>query len=213
MPVAKSNRTISFSGYYFAEDTAEVNEEHSSVWEIPLAAVPAENTGALSTPVADRVVTLSAGHDIVSSGSLVDVYWTGGMRYGCTAVVATNEVTLTGGAGDALPGDGTDVTLATQVPIDPLAIAGANLEWLGVVYDNASDTGAKASLDMHDAAGSEYQWDLVHYTTLNGCNNVHNVSGGATNPVTGDVITDGFASHDSASAATLYILALLDPTA
>jgi hypothetical protein len=86
------------------------------------------------------------------------------------------------------------------------------LKWLAVVYSNPSDTTAKASLDIHDAGGSEKQWDLVHYSELGGCDNVHNVSAGGTNPVAGDTIIEGYASHDSASAAKLYILAMIDPT-
>ena len=215
MPVAQSNRSITFSGYSFAEQTPQVSAEHLAVWEVPVAANSALNSGTLTTRTGndEGVATLQANHTIVTSGALVDVYWTGGSRYGMTATKDVNAITIAGGAGDNLPDQDTAVILCAQIPIDPVAIVGDKLEWLGVVYSNPLDTGAKGSLDIHDSGGSEKQWDLVHYSTLGGCDNVHNVDGGDANPIAGDTITDGFVSHDSTLAGTLYILALIDPTA
>ena len=212
MPSATQNRGIVFDNgsYSFSETGQLATTDHKRVWEIDLAAVPALNSGPMSTD-GDRKATLTTGHTIVDA-TTVDVYWAAGARIGCAAAVAVNVVTLTGGAGDALPADLTVVTLCTQIPILDLPITGANLEWLAIVYSNPSDTGAKASLDMHDAAGTELQVDLVHYTELGGCNVVYNVAGGDANPIDSDVITDGFRSHDSASAGKLYILALIDST-
>jgi len=213
MPSATQNRGIVFDNgsYSFSETGQLATTDHKRVWEIDLAAVPALNSGAMSTDGESRIATLTTGHTI-GDATTVDVYWAAGARIGCTAAVAVNAVTLTGGAGDSLPADLTVVTLCTQIPIVDLPIIATNLEWLAIVYSNPSDTGAKASLDMHDAAGTELQVDLVHYTELGGCSTVYNVAGGDANPIDGDVITDGFTSHDSASAGKLYILALIDST-
>lgn len=215
MPTAQSNRSIAFSGYSFAEQTAQVSAEHSAVWEIDLPANSALNTGTLTTRTdADTgVATLQASHTIVTSGALVDVYWAAGSRHGMTATKSTNEITLDGGTGDDLPDQDTAVTLCAQTAIDPILIDGDAVEFIAAVYSNTTDTGAKAYLDLHDAGGSEKTYDLVHYTQLTGCDNAANVSGGATNPISGDSITDGYASHDSSSAAKLYLLVLSDPTA
>lgn len=212
MPNATQNRGIVFDNgsYSFAETGQLVTADHKRVWEIDLAAVPAANSGQISTD-GGRKVTLTSGHTIADS-TTVDAYWAAGARIGCAAGVAVNVVTLTGGAGDELPVDTTVVTLCTQIPITDLPITGANLEWLAIVYSNPSDTGAKASLDIHDSGGSELQVDLVHYTELGGCSVVYNVAGGDANPIAADVITDGFTSHDSASAGKVYILALIDST-
>ena len=212
MTTAVQNRSIVFANgaYSFSESGHSVTTDHQRVWVIALIAVPAENSGAISTD-GDRKATLTASHTIVDA-TTVDVYWADGARIGCAAGVATNVVTLTGGTGDALPVDTTVVTLCTQVPILDLPIIGNNVKWLAFVYHNPDDTGAKASIDIHDVGGTELQLDLVHSSSLGGCSDVYNIEGGDTNPIATDTITDGFASHDSTSAATLYILALIDST-
>lgn len=214
MPVAQTSKSIMFPGYTFSETLAPVSAEYAPNWAIDLPANPSTNTGTLTTRTYDDtgVATLNASHTIVTSGALVDVYWATGARYGMDATKDGATVTLDGGAGDALPLQDTAVTVCTQTKIDVLPIDGDQLEWLAIVYSNPSDTDAKASLDMHDSGGSEYQVDLVHYSELGGCDVVHNVNAGAANPVAGDTIVEGYASHNSTSAAKLYILALIDPT-
>lgn len=214
MPSAQTSKTIMFPGYTFGETLTPVEAGFAPVWVIDLAANPSTNAGTLTTRTDNDtgVATLNASHTIVTSGALVDVYWTGGHRYGMTATKSGATVTVDGGTGDNLPDQDTAVIVCAQTKIDVLPIDGDQLQWLAVVYSNPSDTGAKASLDIHDSGGSEKQWDLVHYSALGGCDNVHNVSGGATNPVAGDTIIEGYASHDSTSAAKLYIMALIDPT-
>ena len=208
MGAAQTSKSIMYPGFTFTEVLTPVEEGFAPNWVIDLPANPATNTGVIT----EGVATLNASHTIVSSGALVDAYWATGARYGCTAAKDGAAVTLTNGAGDSLPTGGAAITLCTQTKIDVLPIDGDQLKWLAVVYSNPSDTTAKASLDIHDAGGSEKQWDLVHYSELGGCDNVHNVSAGGTNPVAGDTIIEGYASHDSASAAKLYILAMIDPT-
>jgi hypothetical protein len=81
--------------------------------------VAAAKTGTLSTRTDDNtgVVTLAADHGIVSA-DVVDVYWSGGLRYGMTATVVSNDATLDGGAGTALPAQGTAVTVCKQTTLD-----------------------------------------------------------------------------------------------
>jgi hypothetical protein len=217
MPTAQSNRNITFSGApAFAEQTAQISAEHSALWEIDLPAVSALNTGTLTTRTDDDegVVTLQTGHTIVSSGALVDLYWAGGSRHGMSATKDVNAITLAaGGTGDVLPAEDTAITMCAQLAIDPILIDGDSVEWIAAVYSNPLDTTAKAYLDLHDSGGSEKTYDLVHSAQIGGCGNVANVSGGDTCPIAGDSITDGYASHTSASAAKLYLMVLVDPTA
>ncbi len=137
MPSATQNRGIVFDN----------GSDHKRVWEIDLAAVPAANSGAMSTDGEARKATLTTGHTI-GDATTVDVYWAAGARIGCTAAVAVNVVTLSGGAGDALPEDLTVVTLCTQIPIVDLPIIATNLEWLAIVYSNPSDTGAERNCKL-----------------------------------------------------------------
>lgn len=87
----------------------------SGVWT-PQA--PAGSSGSLTTRTdADTGVVTAAGHGI-TDGDTVDVMWSGGRRYGMAATVVDDEITVDGGAGDALPAEDTAVVVATQVPVN-----------------------------------------------------------------------------------------------
>lgn len=66
--------------------------------------IAAGNAGTLSgrTDNDTGVATLATGHGI-QSGDKVDVFWTGGRRYGMTASVNVNAVIVDLGTGDNLP--------------------------------------------------------------------------------------------------------------
>ena len=215
MTTAALNRSITVGAgtYSFAETGQAVTSDNLRVWDIDLPALPAGNTGELTTrtDATSGVITLVTGHNI-TDGDTVDLFWTGGRRYGVAAAVVTNAATISGGAGDNLPDATTDITVCEQVVIDDLALIGDNVEWLAIVYSNASTPTAAASLDLHDAVGTEYQEDLVHHAALGGCGNVYNVSGGDTNPIATDTIVEGYASHSAITAGKLYVLALVDST-
>ena len=221
MTITKANlsRSITFGNgaYSFGEVGQSVESDSMRVWEIPLPALPTQNTGTL-TIAAGAVLALATGHDI-TDGDLVDAYWLDGTtpkhRYGLSAAVVTNDVTLTDGVdagGDALQ-TATTVTLCTQVATTDLAMIGNNVEWLALIYDNASTPTARASIDMHDAAGTEFQTGLVHQQALGGCSKIYNVDKGDANPIATDTITDGHSSHNAITAAVLYVLVLMEATA
>lgn len=92
--------------------------------------VPASKTGSLTTRTSNSagVVTGQAGHAI-PNGGIVDVFWAGGVRFGCTAAVSGNLITLSGGGGDNLPVQGTAVTIANRALVDEEFLAtGANIQ-------------------------------------------------------------------------------------
>jgi len=213
---ASLNRSITFGVgiYSFAETGQAVESDSMRVWEIPLAALPSHNTGELTTRTNDTegVITLTTGHDIVDA-TVADLYWDSGRRYGVTIGRTVNAISISGGDGDNLPAGTTNITVCTQIEIDDLAITGDNVEWLAIVYSNASTPTARASLDMQDSGGSEHQEDLVHQAALGGCSKAYNVEGGDTNPIDGDDIIEGYASHNAVTAGVLYVLALIDSTA
>jgi len=172
-----------------------------------LPALVAAQTGTLTTRTDDNtgVATLSTGHGIATS-DVVDVYWSGGVRYGMTATVATNAVTIDGGAGDVLPSSSTAVTVVEQTAIE-VNFDGDDAQIVGVFYDNPSDTGAVANLDLQDSGNASIEAiGLVHNTENGADAAVYDIANGDTNVFTGNRITQGKASHDSTSAATLYIL-------
>jgi hypothetical protein len=208
MPRAQALRSFSFPGHSLADQAAAVEFTGTVGVEKDLPAVGAAQTGTLTTRTDDNtgVATLSTGHGIVST-DVVDVYWSGGVRYGMVATVSTNAVSLEGGAGDNLPAQSTPVTVVKQTAVE-VNFDGDTLKIIGIFYRNTSDTGAKAHLDLQDAGDATIkEVDLVHETANGGCSNIWNIEGGDTNVFSGNRITHGAASHDSASAGKLLILA------
>lgn len=172
-----------------------------------LPALVAAQTGTLATRTDDNtgVATLSTGHGIIT-GNKVDVYWSGGVRYGMDATVSTNAVTIDGGAGDNLPIATTAVTVVKQTVIE-INFDGDDAQIVGIFYDNPSDTGALAHLDLQDSGDATIEEiDLVHNTANGADAAIYDIANGDTNVFTGNRVTQGKASHDSTSAATLYIL-------
>jgi hypothetical protein len=214
MPSAQLSQALIFPGYSFNDQAAGVAVTGLIVKEIALVANSALNSGTMTnkTDANTGVVTLQAGHTIVTSGALVDCYWVDGTpkrRYGLTATKSTNDVTLEGGAGDDLPANATAVVVCAQTTVE-VNFDGDNALFIAIMYRNGSDTGALGSIDLQDSGNASIeQVGLIHETANGGIQktrNVWNISGGDTNVFAGNRITQAFASHDSTSAGTAYIL-------
>ena len=217
MATANKSTNITFDGKQFGSaQTSTFDAIIKTQITLP-ALVAAQTNGTLGTRTdADTgVVTLSTGHGI-STSDVVDVYWSGGVRYGMTATVSGNDVTVDGGAGDDLPTVASTITaVVVQTDIDPLEIDGDAGNFFAVVYENASDTGAKAHIDLQDSGDLTIaEIDLSHASANGGLSNTNvvDIENGDTNTITGNPITHGAASHDSTSAGTLWILFGYDST-
>ena len=136
------------------------------------------------------VATMSSGHGIATN-DVCDIYWTGGRRYGMTATVATNAVTLDGGSGDDLPAQGTAVTVQVQQEFS-FVFTGDNAELLFLNLTNNH----RGHLSLYDAGGSELEVDInesgIPYLWTTGM---------GTNPVAGDSIVKVIATHSSSTAS------------
>lgn len=157
--------------------------------------LPAAKAGTLTTRTDNDtgVATLAEGHGIITS-DVVDVYWSGGRRYGMTATVSGNAVTVDGGAGDNLPAAQTALTVAKQVAAE-FYFAGDDVQAAIVATDYRAgasfidESGNVQALDL--AAGKAWLWaDSL----------------GTTNPFAGkDVIGAKLSCGDSTSAAAMKI--------
>ena len=208
MPRAQDTRSFSFPGYSFQDAASVVEFTGIVAVEKELPAVAAAKTGSLTTRTDDNtgVATLSTGHGILTN-DVVDVYWSGGIRFGMVATVSGNAVSLEGGAGDNLPAQDTACTVVKETAIE-VNFDGDTLEIIGIFYRNTSDTGAKAHLDLQDAGDASIEEvDIVHEKANGGLNRIWDIENGDTNVFSGNRITHGAASHDSASAGKLLILA------
>ena len=90
------------------------------------------------------------GHGI-QTGDKIDVFWTGGRRYGMAATVAGDNVTLAGGGGDNLPANGTSVMLCEETAVNA-AFDPADLTAILVNVTN------RTSVVFVDASGAASSW-------------------------------------------------------
>ena len=176
--------------------------------------LPAGKSGTLTTRTDDNtgIVTVASGHGITASDT-VDVYWSTGRRYGVD-VTATDATTISIdlGAGDNLPTQSTAVVVCKQVVVNK-AIDGDALSILGLLIDVAASTGFGTRLTFFDAVsaggsavGSGIDLDANAPV-------VYDITGGASNPLTGSPILSFVASNgDGTNAATLKLQGLQDIT-
>jgi hypothetical protein len=216
MPTAAVQKSFTYPGYSFREQSGGVSFDADIAYEVALPAlVAAQANGTLTTRTDDNtgVVTLATGHGILTN-DVVDVYWAAGVRYGMDATVSGSAVTVDGGAGDVLPSESTTgMQVVKQTEINPLNLDGDAAQVVGVLYRNAQTAAAKAHVDLQDSGSATIaEHDLVVETQLGGLNHVTNIAGGDANIYTGNPITKGFASHNATTAGTLYVLAGIDST-
>lgn len=184
------SRTAAIGGQQYTDDQSVA----ADVTINPSPSIPAAKTGTLSTRTDSDtgILTMAAGHGI-TTGALLDVYWSGGSRVGMTVgTVATNSVPIDGGSGDSLPVVTTAVTAA--VPhAEVVTFTGSNAVAIAVRAGNAAGTfhitaadGTTIFYTIRRAALTSYVW---------------NSNDGVTNPVAGDAVGKILFSHADAFAA------------
>jgi hypothetical protein len=176
--------------------------------------IPPGYAGTLTTRTDNETgsVTMAAGHGI-TTGSAVDIYWSGGARFGVTVgTVSGNTVPIgadNSGTGDNLPVATTALVLSEQQEI-AIAIDGDNAVLIGIELNFVDPSAtSRGRLSLQDASDNE----IAGFTLTGNYPRPFNISGGDTNPFTGNPITKGTISNSSTtSAATLKIGVLQDGT-
>lgn len=151
-------------------------------------------------------ITMSSGGHGITTGEVVDVYWTGGVQYGATVgTVSGTSVPIDTGSGDNLPAQDTAVTVAEQQTIT-INIDGdnASLVVLYLVPSSATDTTA-AHVDLRDSGGST----IAEIDLVAGVPRVWDLSAGDANPFTGNPITQAKCSQAGTTTARTLIMAAL----
>jgi len=140
------------------------------------ATLPAGVAGTLTTRTGndEGIATMSSGHGI-ESDDIVDVYWTGGVRFGMTASVSGTAVSLDGGDGDALPTQSTGLVLdvqenaAFEVTGDDVTSLTISSTKRGAISFLDGDSAVLLSIEL--SAGIDYEWtssDPYHENPLDG---------------------------------------------
>lgn len=152
---------------------------------------------------AGTVTMTNSGHGI-TTGARVDVYWSGGQRYGVTVgTVSGTSVPLTSsGGGTSLPANGTAVTVVIPVS-EPLSFVGNNINVL-LITNVGVEGSLPAQITIADSGNllnvalnpnTVYQWY---------------VNSGVVNPLAGATPTQiWLSSGDATNVATLSVSAQL----
>lgn len=161
------------------------------------------NAGTLTTRTDDNtgVLTLGAGHTI-TTGMVIDLYWTGGVRYGMTVgTVSGTSVPIDLGAGDVLPAAATAIVCSKQVEVTSswdgdLAVMMAASATKRCHLD-FQDSGSASLLALELTASEAWSWASDTSVTV---------------PITGNLVAKIKCSNGTTEAVTLKIGILLDTT-
>jgi len=198
MSTGEITSTISLAGLTMSGKVTRT--EDGQISHAPTLA--AAQAGSLTTRTSDTVgeATLGAEHGITTA-QVVDVYWSGGVRYGVTVgtVDGTAVPLADSGAGDNLPAENTALTVAPRITIDTdfdgdlvtmIAAACASRAHLHFVEDDETSL-----LAVELTAGEPWTWAS---------------DSSVTNPLADAVVGKVYASCGAAAAAVVNLAALYD---
>lgn len=193
------SKTMSLGGKSF-NVTKSLSAEQAQVREVSIAAAKGGTLSVRTDNDTGTVVADSGSHGI-TTGSRVDLYWSGGSRRGVTVgTVSGTSIPIDGGTGDNLPSASSDITIATANEYD-LNVVGNDIEALFM------KAGARGTIVIADGSNVE----LASRVFLAADNYFWYTDCGDTNPLAGDTATKVFMSHASeAGAATMLIGVLHD---
>jgi len=167
----------------------------------PTVAAGKASTSWTKTDNDTGTAALATGHGIVTSDK-VDVFWSGGRRYGMTAAVSGDNVTVDLGAGDSLPASGTAVVVVKRQvvnaafdPDDMTVLLVTTTRRASVVF---VDAGGAVLLALDLAAGECCLWW---------------VNSGLARPMAGNPVSAIHVGNgDSANTCDVTISVLYDST-
>lgn len=207
--VASYGVSLNIGGISLAKTINRTGDGQTTV-EITLSAGKTV-TAWVDTDSNTAACNLPAGHGY-SNGNF-DVYWSsGGVNYcrrNVPGTISTNALSLDGGSGDNFPATATTgIVVCKQTAFNAL-IDGDNCKIVGVLAEVAAVVSTQQHVRFLDGSSAEVAY---HVLTANEPR-VTDITGGATNSYTGNVITNGVASNgDPNYDATLKIVAVYDAT-
>ena len=146
MPTFSYNVNLSIGGVNIARGVPRTGD-HPNPYEVTL---PAGKAGTLSTRTDNDtgVATVASGHGITTSDK-VDVYWSGGMRYGMSVTATTSTtISVDAGAGDNFPVAATAIVVTKQVSVNT-AIDGDNIQVIGILAEYATNPSPAVMSHVH----------------------------------------------------------------
>lgn len=183
--------TVSFTGGNVNANVSTTVSGENAVQANPTVVKAQSGTLTTRTDGVSGVITLGAGHGIVT-GQLVDLYWVGGKAYKATVgtvsglLVPITAVT----AGDALPALNFTISVAPRNAV-AFNVIGNNMQALA-----ASTVSSNCYFVFEQSDGTVHH---VTYVTPTSPYMWASVSG-VTNPIAGDTVASVFVSTDNTAA-------------
>jgi hypothetical protein len=169
-----------------------------------VSSIGAGTSGVLSTRTDDDTGTITSNSHPFNDDDIVDIYWTGGMRYGMkVSSDAANTFVLGAsvvGTGDVLPVQGTTVIVCLQETVN-IDFDGDDCRLIAVTADG------RASFDFQEGAGTS-----VKHIEIEAANEIIAWASdtSAANPLTGNAIGQVKVSSGTAAATAVKILVEYD---
>ncbi len=183
------NRAFAVAGLSFGVGNQSVASSLALPWDETVAAA---KIGQLTTRTDFNTgtLTMNGGHGITTGR--IDVYWSGGCRYGMTGTVTINSIAVDGGAGDDLPDNLTAVTAMNPVELEPYAVTGDDAV---SVAASCPVGGTVVFADNADATIYAFAATTTNTTTVW-------IDGQGTNPLAGGTVAKVFLSHGNSGASS-----------
>lgn len=213
MPVGIYSTNVTVAGYNFSKAVTREADHNNGYGPITLPLAKALSSW-VKTDADTAAGNLAGGHGL--STGVYDIYWDGGARYDVDCTITTNAVALDGGSGTDFPATANaTVRMCPRTTINT-AIDGDAIK-LAVIRLGYSDTasGERGRLLFEDAAGDDIadlkQADgiVASYTGAENAK-VWDITGGDTNPFTGDPIATCKASQSSTTLQPELVIATLE---
>lgn len=178
----------------------QISADGSGSVGIKDATLETAQAGSLSTRTDNDTgtVTMGSGGHTITTGEVVDVYWSGGVRYGMTVgTVSGTSVPIDAGNGDNLPTQDTAVTVVVQTSLN-VAIDGDNVEGLFMVLSTANVSLREAGhIQLRDSSNAE----IAEYDLITNVPRFIYPSYEDSNPLTGNPITNAKVSYGGTTAS------------
>lgn len=193
----------SAGGKTIRSDALSETGDHTNNYTITL---PAGESGTLSTRTNDGEGVLTVTGHSIEEADVVDIYWSGGARYGVTVdSVDTNTITFDdtpAATGDNLPTEGSEIVVTDRFQVNT-HIDGDNVQIFVIHADQ------RCQCSFYDSDDSLIkQYELAEANAFE----MWYTSSEEANPLTGNEITYAEVSNGSTTAATLDIISLEDST-
>lgn len=166
------------------------------------------DAGTLTTRTDNETgsITMSdAGHS-VTTGQVVDLYWSGGSRHGVTVGTVSGTTVPIGaddsGTGDALPSAATALVVSPRIELNA-SIDGDNVAALGFKFGFTSTTETSVGRASFQDSGDN---EIAGYDLQANGVRTFDITGGETNDFTGNPITHVVVSNASTSNDATFSL-------